>query len=314
MSSLPYFLDRLQLDLNASMADIRRAYAREVKLIDQERDAAGFQALREAYEWALQWSRLPHDECAPPADAVVVPAALAKAAPREAVFPEKAAAHVDPQALAGAVFPDFMAECAALMLGRARPDLGAFSAVLERALGHPALLNISARLHFEAHVAHLLASGWKPGHEILLVAATEAFEWRADRCRLREFGEDGMRLSLAIDQRTMFDAQPEDEVMAQRDIVAMLRTDVKPGFRELVRATRHLDALETRFPEWLALVTDVSKAALLRERVGQISGWQRALVGERKAPLSSEHDGERENYALLWIAAIVIINVLRLVF
>jgi hypothetical protein len=329
--SIPSFLDRLTLDLGAGMTDIRRAYARELKLIDQEHDAAGFQALREAYECALEWSRLPPDDAlVPQADPVVLPATsataataafaapvpvvLAKVAPPEAVFPEKTPVKVDPQALGDAVFADFMEGCARMMLGRPKPDLDACRAVLERALAQPALLNISARIHFEQRVAHLLAGGWKPGHEILLVAATSMFEWRADRRRLFGFGEDGMRLSLAIDQRTMFDAQPSDEIMAQRDILVMLRANVQPAFRELVCATRHLDALETRFPVWLALVADIDQVARLRERVGQISGWQRTLMGERKGSKAPPPDGERENYTLLWIAAIVVINILRYVF
>lgn len=305
MSDIPLYFERLGLAEGATAPEIRRAYARELKLIDQERDGAGFQLLREAYEWALQWSGQPN-EAQPPV--IVAPVAT----PPNLGLPGKTPSQVNAHALAGAVFAGFAAQFAAMMHGPAKPDLDACCAVLARALGDPSLLNISARIHFEERIVQLLAAGWKPGHEILLVAATIAFEWRSDQRRLLEFGEEGALLSLAIEQRTMFDAQHEDEVRAQSDIVAQLRTNVQPGFRELVRATRHLDALEARFPVWLALVTDANKAALLRERVGQISGWKRKLMGERR--VVATQPGANDDYTLLWIAFVVVITVLRFVF
>ena len=54
---VPHCLKRLALGLDADTVTIRRAYARELNLIDQEQDLAGFQVLRQAYEAALEWGQ-----------------------------------------------------------------------------------------------------------------------------------------------------------------------------------------------------------------------------------------------------------------
>ncbi|MBC3917482.1 SEL1-like repeat protein [Undibacterium sp. CY18W] len=55
MSYLPSFFKQYELTRDADERDVKRAYAKALKKIDQENDPAGFQALRESYEHALQW-------------------------------------------------------------------------------------------------------------------------------------------------------------------------------------------------------------------------------------------------------------------
>lgn len=56
MVRYPDFLERLDLAPGADERQVRRAYARELKRIDQQNDLAGFQHLRECYEAALAWA------------------------------------------------------------------------------------------------------------------------------------------------------------------------------------------------------------------------------------------------------------------
>jgi hypothetical protein len=274
MSDILPFLERLGLDQGAAAADIRRAYARELKLIDQEHDGAAFQRLREAYDTAMTWAKW----CAAPAQTPL------DTPPADAVFPARTRSQVDPHALASAVLARFTAHFAVTMAGDVEPDLSSCQCLLERALDDDALLNLSAGMQFEVLMAQLLAAGWKRGHEVLFVAACRLFDWHDDRRRLFELGPAGEQLSRAIDERAMFDLQSGQDIMAQRDVVARLRNPVRPSDRELVRGMRHLDELVARFPVWLKLVTDVSNIAQWRELDLQVPAWRRTRSsGEQKA-------------------------------
>lgn len=59
-------LRRLGLDASADEKAIRKAYARELKLIDQETQIMAFQALREVYETALGLRQAAAPAPAPP--------------------------------------------------------------------------------------------------------------------------------------------------------------------------------------------------------------------------------------------------------
>lgn len=298
MNYIVPYLERLGLAEDAAAHDIRRAYARELKLIDQERDGAGFQLLREAYEMAMEWI----EWCAGPL------------APALALSPGSVASHVDPDALAEAVFVRFMAGFSAMVRGAGPPGLAGCAALLSRALDDAELLNLSARRRFEGRVAQLLAGGWRPGHEILLVAAVEAFAWDGDCRRLYEFGATGFALSEAIDERNRFDAQPEDDVIGQRRVVARLRTVVDPERQELLRDMHHLRALMTRFPTWLALVTRVEHAQRWCELDSQIAGWRRVLAFERAAKYGDEVERGAGSYVLgFFTLFLMAMQILRMV-
>jgi len=279
----PDFLARLGLRADADARAIKRAYAREVKLIDQEADIIGFQDLRDAYETALRWAAYqiylaeqaaledtpeaqesePHapPEPADPGDPVAAapaPVSLAKSAPEErlAPAPEPAGADpVDPDALSKTVFDRLMASIDLLTRGRMLSDVSLFEEELNRRLDDDELFNITARAIFEARIAYHLAAGWQKGNETLLPAAASVFNWVNDRRRLYQFGQAGSMANQAIDERNLFDQQSEMDVQRQRSIMHRLRdakVPTKTGLREDVP---QLEVMLERFPAMMHMLT-----------------------------------------------------------
>jgi hypothetical protein len=266
----PLFLQRLSLGTDADAKAIRRAYARELKLIDQEADLPGFQALREAYEIALQWAAhqtaQPQPAPAPPAlmhlDMPDAPAATpAPPAPAPALMsialesdPEPDA--VDPNQLANAVFARFANASAALVKARLFDDESLWEAELRLRLNDDELHNITARTTFEARIAHWLCGDWRAGNAALFKAATTVFNWSLDRRRLLPFGHAGAFLNSAIEEAAMFEGQARDDLMAQRSVLAKLRRDEEPGTKDLRLDMASAERMVERFPNLLAILVN----------------------------------------------------------
>lgn len=267
------FLEALGLDEAAQERDIRRAYARKLKLIDQEREPDAFQALRDAYEVALDWARwklaqeaqqAPNDTPAdapadtPAADASVLaearsPAAAAPPRATAAAAPPPAEP-VNPAQLGAEVYHRFLADASALVALPKHGEVSAWRAAIEARFGDDELVNIDARIYFEAYIASLLASGWHPGHEILFIAAQEAFGWDEDSRGLRQLGQAGRMLDQAIEERRLFEALQPTERTRVRDLVKMLRQQELPATRRIRAAMPDVERMLERFPAFMAVI------------------------------------------------------------
>lgn len=235
--------ERLGLDSGADARSVRRAYARELKQIDQVRDAAAFQRLREAYEIALHVATL---QASAPVD-------VAGAVDEPTVRTSDVASQTtgdDPGQLANAAFESLGAVRGGLV------DQAAWESALVDVLAGDDLVNMTARVVFESHIVHVLAHGWQAGHEFLFPAAAKVFCWIDDARRLPQFGHAGLVVGEAVEDFLLFAVQPSAQQDAQREVMARLRDAKEPTPQALRHWRFHFDTLAARFPEFFALTTN----------------------------------------------------------
>lgn len=282
---VPYFLQRLGLDTTADERAIRRAYARELKKIDQENDPEGFQSLRSAYDAALLWdkqtsrpvatssTRADHQDAA----GVSGPETVRSFAPRNVAVPKlrrdlpqdmpaAPAQRDDPSVIAERAYAGFMETFTQAMADPlAVPNYEPWQAAIEELLESEALVSIAARDIFERKVAHLLTQGWKRGHEALFVAASNVFRWNEDRRHLQRFGNVGFVLDRALQERALFDCQQPKDRALQRTLIVRLRSSAEPTAKELQSSFAILENVVRNFPTWLGIITDVDQLSRWRE-------------------------------------------------
>ncbi|MES2321929.1 MAG: TonB C-terminal domain-containing protein [Pseudomonadota bacterium] len=329
-TELPFFLERLELDLDADARAIRRAYARLLKLIDQEQDPATFQALREAYEIGLNWAAHMAYEKAQaaqeagddPAPDAAMPVSLEKTAPAPAAeftVPGdlQGADLVDPNDLANAVFERFSAACDVLSQGRMCADVALWMDEINQRLNDDELFNITARTIFEARLVYLLASGWKTGHETLFAAATKVFRWENDRRRLHQFGHAGAMVNRAIEELKMFEVQDQAELFTQRKVLTRLRAAVMPDTDQLKRDMFYMERMVSRFPNLMSMWISgdaVEQWRSLHQTVPAARRGQAFVIDDTPEPtLGTGKRGARDIPKWVYVLSfIVAINLLRM--
>lgn len=321
---IPHFLVRLNLGMDADARDIKRAYARELKLIDQEADLPAFQALRECYEIALRWAAYEADRkeqealslieappCARQDDgldaldiALPAPAGISLAKSPSTARPAEATPAVDSDQLSLTVFERFQASYTTLSQGRSLDDTGLWETELRRRLEDEEMVNLEARTIFEARVAHLLASQWQLANAPLLDAAAKVFAWSGDRRRLQQFGYAGGFVYQALEERTLFDAQNPADIDSQRRLMARLRSGVKPEPAKLRTELAQVERMIARFPTWLAVhanpeVVEQWRSALPR-RHAHAPAPEPAMADNAPEPVL-EGDTSRRGFDKAWI-------------
>jgi len=224
-------LRRLGLDASADEKAIRKAYARELKLIDQETQIMAFQALREVYETALGL--------------------------RQAAAPAPAPPSVDNEAQEA--YDWLVAAVAVISGGRRIADETIWVGDLIEQLAEQQPVGLDAGWQLEAAIGRLLAEGWKPGHEALLLAASHYFGW----------AEDGNwpspRVADAWFERLYLHHGHATLRAPLLRVVRDLRQTHEPDMGKLRRDHAYLEHLATHFPNLTAVIVDMRMLARWRE-------------------------------------------------
>lgn len=290
MSKLPDFFVQYDLPVDTDERAVKRVYARQLKLINQERDLEGFQSLRDAYEEAMVWLA---NETIPPRRQDTVTsvetfaAQLAEEPPlslknenadgaqhqaRDAdtlvarndesgdlsrsasdrIEPDLApiVEHESPGQLAQAVFTVMLDT---LRKNPGDDDIAELS--LLNALEDKRLSGIQARHFFEQQVACYLLEGWQPGNGDLFDAAVNYFNWQHDIRRLMALGEAGAKLELALSELAEFNKLDQQQYASKKALLIKARRWGYPGKEFFLAHFGSLRHLEHAYPHWIWLVT-----------------------------------------------------------
>jgi hypothetical protein len=223
------FFERLHLAPGANARAIRQAYARELKLIDLEANPQAFQALREAYEQVM--AELVNDT-------------------GSSTMPSHrpSTASSDDAIQAAKSFETLQAALADISGGRSISMESIWQEELRQRVDALRPISIDAQSILEWHIVHLLAAGWRPGHEALLQAAAQSFNWATHRQHLLSLGAAGEMVDRALDEHYMFYHQTETELAPIRSILGKLRLAHEPSMEQLRRNMPHVERMVTRFP------------------------------------------------------------------
>lgn len=231
MQEVSEALALLGLDADASDKDVRRAYARALKAIDQETDISAFQSLREAYEMAI--------------------------GSKPGTTPEPVAPDLEDEAQEA--YDWIVAAVAVISAGRRVADETIWVEDIREQLAGQRPAGIEAGKRLETAIGRLLTRGWKPGHEALLLAAADHFGWA-------EHGNwPSADLAEAWFDRWMLHRQPEVLRAPLIRVIRDLRQSHEPDLGRLRRDHGYFEHLAKYYHFLTPIIVDMQMLQRWRE-------------------------------------------------
>lgn len=255
MPDISQALARLGLDAGASDKEVRRAYARALKTLDQETDISAFQALRGAYELAIgrDLGQAPDN----PSQVTVTEAEEA--------------------------FEWLVAAVTVISAGRRIADESIWVKDLREQLAEQQPGGIDAGWRLEAAICRLLLKGWQPGHEALLLAATGHFGWA-------EHGTwPNSLLAEAWFERWLLHRQPEALRAPLVRVIRDLRQSHEPDIGRLRRDHRYFEHLATYYANLAPVIVDMQMLGRWRDLAKPLGAAPEVSWG----PMVSNHEPSR---------------------
>jgi hypothetical protein len=263
--------------MQGTIKEIKRAYARELKLIDLEKNPEAFQELREAYEAALKNAHQAAAAGAPePTIAVAAVAPPPHAEPEPAPTPAPAPIQADPiprppalpaEEPVAKLIARLQLGIANTARGRIADDELIWKDEIRTLLEELRPVGLAAQLEFEHQVGILLLNGWRHGHEALLVAASEVFGWSEAGWRWDNLGPNGATLDAALALRHCLEHFEASERQHFRYVIRDLRQQYEPTKEALRRDLPYAEILERQFAPLFAILPPP----------GRVDAWRQAL-------------------------------------
>jgi hypothetical protein len=288
-------LRALGLTSDADEREVRRAYARELKAIDQELQAEAFQTLRGRYELALDYVRQrvqdAYEETLPEPAGLEASAAPVSFEPQEQSVPQVAPAQ--------AVFEKLLRELATQDV-----EIGYAQRLLDQSLASPELVSLDQRELFEYLLVVHLALGWQAGNEALFSVAVQHFQWKSDRRRLQIFGAAGATIDDAVLDLIGFNKQPQSQRERQLGAIRRTRIESSPSKKDRILYAKALEMVAEKFPRLLRIIT--SQSSVDNWLVQSADYLKKEAVKPQKPSLLS-----RVPWLVWWFIAMTVFHMLK---